>query len=383
MPTLVHITTVPLSLGFVAKQIPFLQERGFDVHAISSPGRYLNDLERELDVTTWAVGMSRSVTPLKDLRAEAQLIDRLRRIQPDIVHAHTPKAGLLGMLAATACKVPVRLYHMRGLLIPTATGRRRALLAAAETTSCHLAHRVICQSESLRRLAIAEELVEPDRSLVLASGGNGVDSDYFDPDRWRDEGVNVRRSLGIPAEAPVVGFVGRLVGDKGVNELAVAWKSLRERFDDAHLVVVGPFEERDPVSPEARAIFEDNERVHLIGFTRDTARYYATMDVLALPTYREGFPNVPMEAASMAIPVVATRVVGCVDAIEDGITGTLVPPQDAWALELALEAYLKSPGRGERHGRAARERALADFQPERVTEALYDLYQNELARAGH
>lgn len=383
MKTLVHITTVPLSLSFVANQIPFMQDRGFDVHAISSPGRYLNDLERELDVTTWTIGMSRNITPGRDLRAQAQLIDRIRRIRPDIVHAHTPKAGLLGMVAATACQVPVRLYHMRGLLISTAQGRRRALLAAAETTSCHLAHRVICQSESLRNLAIAEQLVEPWASTVLASGGNGVDSAHFDPVRWESAGVETRGLLCIPEDALVVGFVGRLVGDKGVNELAQAWQKVRERFENAHMVVVGPFEDRDPIDPRTRRLLEHDERVHLIGFTRDTARYYATMDVLALPTYREGFPNVPMEAASMAIPVVATRVVGCIDAVEDGITGTLIPARDPWALELALSAYLESPARRERHGQAARQRVLAEFQPERVTRALYELYQDELARAGH
>ncbi len=380
MPRLVHITTVPQSLGFVATQLESLQSRGFEVHAISSPGSELERFGREHGIETHGVTMKRAITPAADVAAVSLLSARLTWLRPQIVHAHTPKAGLLGMMAATAARVPVRIYHMRGLVTLTAEGRRKALLEAAETTTCHLAHRVICQSDSLRKIAVGRELVEYPKSVVLASGGNGVDVEKFDPARWKSGGQEVRKNLGI--DGPVVGFVGRLVGDKGIHELTEAWQKLREKHSSAHLLIVGPFEDRDPVEPATRRALQSDERVHLVGFTRDTPRYYAAMDILALPTYREGFPNVPMEAAAMQIPVVATHVVGCIDAVEDGITGTLIPARDAWALELALGAYIESPARRQRHGKAGRERVLAEFLPERVTEALYELYLKELAAAG-
>lgn len=375
MKRLVHITTVPASFTFLEGQVAHMRRRGWDVTMISSPGPSAWRFGKRLGVDVRGVKMERAITPAADIDAVIRLTDLLLELEPDVVHAHTPKGGLLGMIAASAALVPARIYHMRGLVTLTAAGWRRRLLVEAERMSCRLAHRVICQSPSLRRAALEQRLARSDGMIVLGKGSNGVDSDHFDPDVWASEGTRIRQRLGIPGDAPVVGFVGRLVGDKGIDELAQAWKILRTSFTDARLLMVGPFEERDAVSDAVRFALQSDPRVHLVGFQADTAPWYAAMDVLALPSYREGFPNVPLEAASMSLPVVSTLVTGCVDAVEDGRTGKLVPARDPQALEQALRQYIQFEDLRKRHGRAGRERVIRDFRPDDVHRAIEQLYE--------
>ena len=384
-PVLLHITTIPMSLTFLVAQLGYMKERGFHVHVLSSPGADLVAFGREEQVPVSAVEMPRRITPWHDLVAVAELLRVVRRVRPTIVHAHTPKAGFLGMIAATLGRVPLRIYHMRGLPLLGATGIRRRLLWCAEWVACRLAHRVLCVSRSLRDVAIREGLCPPEKIKVLAGGsGNGVDAERrFNPERLGEQArPDARRRLGIPPAATVVGFVGRIVRDKGIVELTEAWRRLRERHPEARLLLVGPFEPQDPVSPETEALLRKDPRVHLPGLDWNTAPLYAAMDLVALPTHREGFPNVPLEAAAMELPVVATRIPGCVDAVQDGVTGTLVPPRDADALAEALHSYLADPVRRREHGRAGRDRVLREYWQEAIWEHLYDEYCRLLRKHG-
>jgi glycosyltransferase involved in cell wall biosynthesis len=218
---------------------------------------------------------------------------------------------------------------------------------------------------------------------VLGGGsGNGVDAKVrFRPASEQARSA-ARAALGVPQDALVVGFVGRLVRDKGVVELAMAWAALRERHPRLHLLLVGPLERErggDMLPPEVRGRLENDERVHLTGMVRDTSRLYPAMDMVALPTYREGLPNVALEAAAMALPIVATAIPGCLDAVQDGITGTLVPPRDPGALEEALERYLVDPALRALHGESARRRVLSEFRREAIWEAVAAEYQRLLA----
>lgn len=380
MKHIVHVFTVPESLAFVRGQPAFMRARGHRLSFVTSPGAALEAFGAREGVDVHALAMSRRISPADDLVCLARLVRLLRELRPDIVHAHTPKGGLLGMMAATLAGVRARIYHMRGLPMMTARGTQRALLASTERVSCALATRVLAVSGSLREVAIEERLTRADHIEVLAGGsGNGVDSDRFDPERvGADARAALRGRLGIPRDAVVIGFVGRLVGDKGVVELTDAYGALRARHPALHMLVAGPFEARDAVPAATREALERDPTVHLLDFVEDTAPLYAAMDVLALPTYREGFPNVPLEAASMRVPVVATRVPGCVDAVADGETGTLVPARDAGALADALDAYVASPELRRAHGDAGRARVLESFRRERIWEALARVY-DELA----
>jgi glycosyltransferase involved in cell wall biosynthesis len=372
--------TVPVSLFFLSGQVSFMRASGLDVHAIASPDTYLASFGEQEGIPVYAVPMTRSITPLQDSRALWRLWRLLRRLRPDIVHAHTPKGGLLGMIAATLARVPIRVYHVRGLPFVTASGWRKRLLKTTERASCALAHRVLAVSHSMRRIAVAEGLCAAEKIAVLAGGsGNGVDA----TGRFGPQPAHVRRDararLGIPQDALVVGFVGRVVREKGAVELATAWKALREIEPRLHLLLVGRVETEDAVPREVLAELQADPRVHLTGVDPNTPPLYAAMDVVALPTYREGFPNVALEAAAMGLPIVATSVPGCVDAVVDGVTGTLVPARDAGALASALGGYLADPALRGRHGAAARARVVAAFRREVIWEALETEYDALLA----
>ncbi|MHC4406445.1 MAG: glycosyltransferase family 4 protein, partial [Planctomycetota bacterium] len=319
---LLHVTTVPASLGFLSGQAAYMRPRGFDSSALSSPDALLEKFAASEDVSVDAVEMTRRISPLCDLFAVVKLCRRMRRIRPHLVHSHTPKGGLLGMIAAWLVGVPVRVYHMRGLPLATKKGWKRAILRVAERISCRLSHRVVCVSRSLADVAVDEGLCPAEKIKVLAHGsGNGVDATRrFNPSRLdREAGRRVRNHQGIPPDALVAGFVGRVVRDKGVEELAEAYRLLRDRFPSLHLLIVGPFEPEDPVPPRVERLLRRDDRVHLVGHAADVPSFYAAMDVLVLPTYREGFPNVLLEAAAMTLPVVATKVCGCTDAVDDGV----------------------------------------------------------------
>jgi len=382
---LLHVTTVSMSLTFLRGQVAFMKERGVRVHVVSSPGPELEEFTAREGVTVSAVEMSRRITPLQDLVAITRLVRELSRVRPVIVHAHTPKGGLLGMIAAAVRGVPVRVYHLRGLPLMGATGWKRRLLWTTEWLACALAQQVFCVSASVCREAVAQGICPVSKIKVLLGGsGNGVDArGRFDPGRL-DPGTRerVRERLGIPTGATVVGYVGRIVRDKGVVELVQAWSELRETHPDLHLLIVGPFEPQDPVPEAVARRLREDPRIHPVGLDWNTPPLYTAMDVVALPSYREGFPNVPLEAAAMELAVVATRIPGCVDAVVDGCTGTLVPPRDAAALRDALQRYLEDPDLRRRHGRAARARVLADFEPEAIWSALFEEYQRLLRQRG-
>ena len=382
---ILHITTVPITLNFIKRQVAYLKARGLTVSILSSPGEQLDAFAKSQQVQAYAVDMPRRITPLRDLRSIFQIWIILRRIRPKVVHSHTPKGGLLGTISAWLAGVPVRIYHMRGLPYMTAHGYRRLLLVLSEKVSCRLAHRVFCISPSLREVAIRDHLCAPEKIQVLANGSSGTDAaEIFNPSLVEPHRrAKIREECAIPSGNRVIGFVGRLVRDKGIIELITAWGSLREEHPDLHLLLVGPFESQDPLPPEVEKQICQDPCIHRTGLVlQDIPILYSLMDVFVLPTYREGFPNAPMEAAAMELPVVATRIPGCVDAVQDGITGTLVPPYDAEALAAAVRRYLDDPDLRRIHGQAGRARVLRDFNPRDIWEATYHEYKQLLSAKG-
>lgn len=382
---IVQVATIGCSLRcFLKGQAGFLRKGGFEVHGISSPDGDLAQFAAEEGVAVHGIEMARSITPLRDLLSLARMVRTLRRIRPVLVHAHTPKGGFLGMLGALLARVPVRVYTIRGLRMATATGFKRRLLKWTEIISCRCAHRVLAVSPSIRDEAIHEGLCPPEKIRVLGQGsGNGVDArNCFDPLRHANQRKTIRQRHAIPDDAPVVGFVGRIVRDKGMVELAAAWRTLREQFPSLHLLLVGPFELEDPVPADVEDLFRTDPRIHCVGRVQQTAPYYATMDVCVLPSYREGLGMALLEAAAMEVPGVATEISGCVDAVQNNVTGLLVPPRDAASLAEALATYLRSPQLRRQHGAAGRARVLRDFHPEAVQQAICEQYLSLLQRKG-
>jgi glycosyltransferase involved in cell wall biosynthesis len=360
-------------------QLAHLAAAGFEVAVAAAPGPELDAVAASEGVTVFPLPFSRRISPLRDLAALARTVAVIRRFRPAVVNAGTPKAGVVGMLAARLCRVPVRIYTLRGLRLETARGVARRVFMTGERLTAGSAHRVVCVSESLRRRCLELGLAPEEKTTVLAGGSsNGVDLDRFRP-AAPGEAAALRRELGIPEGAPVVGFVGRWTRDKGIADLAEAFAStLLPRHPDCRLLLLGDWEEGDPVPEEVRRPLLADTRVVRPGFVADPAPYYRVMDVLAFPSYREGMPNAPLEAAASGVPVVAYAATGTVDAVEPGVTGTLVPTGDRGALAEALAAALEDPGLSGR-GDAGRRFVARRFDHRAVCRAWVELYRRELA----
>jgi lipopolysaccharide/colanic/teichoic acid biosynthesis glycosyltransferase len=379
-----HIVTSAMTTGLMRQQLRFLRESGFKVTLVSAPGEQIDRVAKDEGVAKATVPMEREISPLRDLRSLWLLWRLLRRHRPTVINVGTAKAGLLAGLAAWLSGVPCRVYTLHGLRLETTMGWKRLLLLCAERVSCRCAHRVLCVSESVQRRAAELALCQAPRSLLLGAGSfNGVDAERFAPTPENKAGAaELRHELGLPQEAPVIGFVGRLVRDKGISELVEAFQLLRGRVPEARLLLLGKWEEADPVSPEAREFIESDPAVVHVGQVSDPVIHYQVMDVLALPTYREGFPTVVLEASASGKPVVTTQATGAVDAVQDGATGLVVPIGDAERLAEALVKVVKAPDLARALGAAGRERVLQEFATERVCRELAGLYRDLLAEQG-
>jgi len=370
--------------AFLIGQMSYMRRHGFDVFAVSAPGPELDDLAEAEGVTIETVPMEREIHPWRDVVAMLQMCRLLRRLRPEIVYVGTPKASLLGMVASAWVGVPVRIYLVRGLRLETTRGLKRLILRTVESITSACAHLVLCESASLRDVYHRLKLSSPDRTRVLGPGMlNGLDLDRFARSSFSErDREDLRRHLGIPAGVPVIGFVGRLVRDKGMVELAEAFETVLKTVPDAHLLLVGDFESGDPIPEEVAERVKQHSQIVMAGRVPDAAPYYQLMDVLAFPSYREGFPVTPMEAAAAEVPTVGFRSTGVVDAVVDGETGTLLPQGDAAGLAQALLAYLHDPQLRRAHGQAAHDRVARDFQPEHRWHQLLVLYEQMLADRG-
>ena len=379
-PHLVFVTTIPATANlFLRGQLTALREAGFRVSLVSSPGPELWEVGRREGVDTFPIEIPREIEPFGDAVALLQLTDLFNRIRPDIVQASTPKGGLLGMLAARLARVPHRIYLLRGLRLETTTGGLRTVLGTTEKLAATAAHQVVCVSHSLREVFVNEGYAPAEKCVVLGAGSsNGVRADHY-----ARTPANIARArelsekLGLPAGAPVIGFAGRMVEDKGILPLLTAFEQVRAAVPNAQLVMVGDSLAGDSVDPAIKA------RVlalgaHVLPFLADLGPFYAMLHVLAFPSLREGFPNVPLEAAAAGVPVVGFKTTGVVDAVKHGVTGTIV---DEDGLGAGLIAYLKDPALHARHSAAAAERARTEFAPQRIWDAWIELYGARLTGA--
>jgi glycosyltransferase involved in cell wall biosynthesis len=361
-----------------------MREWGFDVTVVASPGEDLDVVSAREQVRTVAVPIERGIAPAGDAVSLARLIAVMRDIRPHIVNASTPKAGLLGMLAARAAGVPVRIYLLRGLRLETTHGLQRLVLSATERLASACAHRVVSVSESLRRAYLAEGCASAEKTVVLGAGtSNGVDIARFErtPERVV-QARSLRRQLGFANDDGVIGFVGRFVADKGIGDVLDAFDALRRARPAVRLLLVGGDFGGDLAPAGLARRIRETPGLVSVGIVADVGLYYQVMDVLAFPSLREGFPNAPLEAAAAGVPTVGYRVTGVIDAIGSEVTGHLVKPGDSEGFAQALHKYLEEPALGKAHGRAAAERAARLFSQEAVWRRWREEYIRLLAMAG-
>jgi glycosyltransferase involved in cell wall biosynthesis len=319
-----------------------------------------------------AVRMHRGIAPLRDLLALVRLTWLLVRLRPDLTEFSTPKAGLLGNLAALLAGVPARIYFLRGLKLETSKGLRRRILLVAERVAAWSAHHVLCNSPSLETKATAMLLAPKEKFRRVGDGSsNGVDTRRFMPGR-----CNLREQAAISPDTPVVGFVGRLTRDKGIPELLEAFETVLQSQSHARLLLVGWFDaSEDALPPEMRRAIENHPGIINTGFVPDPAPWYRAMDMMVLPTLREGFPNAVLEASASGLPVITTLATGARDAVIPEVTGLLVPPGYPDAISEAILQLLHDEPRRRRMGIAARQWVMERFSEDRVMSLTAELYR--------
>lgn len=367
------MATVGLSLDTFCRGLLRELSADYEVIALSSPDSHLAELGRREGVKTIGVTIKREVSPISDLRSLFKLIKILRRERPDIIHTMTPKAGLLGMLAARISGVPIRIHTFTGLVFPTASGLKRHILKLTDRATCACATHVIPEGEGVRSDLLSHHITRKPLRVLGHGNVRGIDPDYYrlTPELTASAKA-IRQNLGIPAESKVLIFIGRFVGDKGLRELLAAFSSLRR--SDTHLILVGDIEHgADDLHDTELTGIPD---LHLSGGWVDDVRpWLATADILVFPSYREGFPNVVLEAGAFCLPSIVTDINGSREIITDGINGLIVPHHDTDSLRSAIMTLLDSPAEKlAMMGHKARQNVVANFSQRYVRDCLKQFY---------
>lgn len=351
------VTDASTADAFLQPHLRMLKEQGDDVWLVARRGDLLHRVARETGARPLGLrSLRRPPRPGLDLLAMLEATVALRRLRPDVVCTTTPKAGLVLGLAAWLIRVPTRIYTLAGLRYETAEGWGRKILVAAERMACRASTRVLAVSESLRQVAIQDGLAPPEKISVPGNGSlGGVDLRRFGSDE--EARREFRAQHRIDTDDPLVLFVGRLAADKGVADLAQAWGDLAKPGVRGTLAVVGGIDATQPAPDEALRRLQGCPSVRMVGELADTRSAFAAADLLILPTYREGFPTVVIEAAAAGVPTVGYDVTGVRDAVDDGVTGILVPPRSVSDLALVIEALLRDCQRRRALGENARSRA--------------------------
>jgi glycosyltransferase involved in cell wall biosynthesis len=381
-PRLLHVTTSDMSLDLLlGPQLEAFARAGYEVLTASAAGPHADALATRGIPHEPLRHASRSLMPSSDGRAFGELVRLFSRLRPDIVHTHNPKTGVLGRIAAKAARVPVVVNTQHGLYAqPGDPWPRRLAVYALERLAAACSHAELVQSpedlETLARLGVPRE-----RLHLL---GNGIDLGRFDPDRVDGAAREaLRRSLGIGPNDVLCGAVGRLVVEKGYRELFAAMERLAAAGVPVRLVVAGPAEPDKPDALDPREIAEATRLgAHFLGMRDDMPELYRAMDVYVLASHREGFPRSAMEAAAMGLPVVATDIRGCRHVVDDGVTGFLVPRGDVAALAERIRRLAADPALRARFGAAARRKARAEFDQQRVIDTTLEVYERLLASRG-
>lgn len=371
-----QVTTVDISIRYlILDQIQALQGMGHEVVAICSPGNSVEAI-RAQGIPVETIAMARELSPWQDLKSRAALTRCFREHKFDVVHTHTPKAGLLGPIAARLAKVPVVVHTIHGLLFhDRMPAWRRALFWLPEKVTAGRSDYLLAQSREDVEAAVRTHLCPREKISYL---GNGIDVERFSPQAGGAARSQVRSELGFRETDFVAGSVGRLVYEKGFGELFTAAEAITEANPAVKFLVIGPTEEtarRDAVSPSLLAELERRGAVRFVGWRDDLPRWYAAMDLFVLPSHREGVPRACLEAAAMELPVVATDIRGCREVVVPGETGLLVPVRDPEALRQALERLAGNPAEAAEMGRRGRRHVLVNFDSRAVLERLRAFYR--------
>lgn len=369
MTKILRVSTVPQSLNAFCKGILKELSSSYDVVAVSSPGVALDEVARREGVRTIEVPMQRHISLLSDLKSLWAMWRVMRRERPDLVHSMTPKAGLITMMAAWLAHVPVRVHTFTGLVWPTATGIKRLILMTTDRITCACATHIIPEGEGVKNDLLNHHITR--KPIKVLGHGNvmGINLERFNPDSFEKQ----------PHHGFTFVFVGRIVRDKGINELVAAFDKLHREHKGIRLVIVGGREDGlDPVSPLTIERINRGDGIEAVGKQSDVRPFYAGADALVFPSYREGFPNVVIEAGAMGLPSIVTDINGSREIIIAGKNGVIIPPRDENALYQAMKHFVENPDEVKALSVNARPLVESRYEQGYVRKCLYDFYHEIL-----
>ena len=376
---LIRVTTVPLSLDkLLSGQLQFMNAH-YEVIAVSSEKDYLERVGKKEKVRTFHLEMSRKITPISDLLAVVKLYFFLRKEKPFIVHTHTPKAGIVGMLASKLARVPHRLHTVAGLPLLEARGLKRKILDFVEKLTYSCATKVYPNSYGLLDIIKNNNYCPVTKLKVIANGSsNGIDTEYFNPNFFSaTQNLELKKKLGISTSDFVFVFVGRLVADKGINEMVAAFKVVNEKYSNSKLLLVGDYEnDLDPLQPLTLDQIQTNDAIITVGFQSDVRPYLSITDALIFPSYREGFPNVVMQAGAMGLPSIVSNINGCNEIIVEGENGTIIPVKSTSAIIEKMESLMTDENYFKKLKSNAREMIVSRYEQKVVWKAILQEYRN-------
>ena len=377
---IIRTATIPSSLNTFCKGLlqELHEQDGYDVVAVSSLGDEMREIEEREGVRTVAVPMERHISPLRDLKSLFGLIRVFRREKPTMVHSMTPKAGLLSMMAAWFCRVPVRVHTFTGLVFPTATGLTQKILILTDRITCACATHIVPEGEGVKNDLVNYRITKKPLKVLGHGNVRGIDLAHYNPElpEVQAEAAKIRK----PGIFTFV-FIGRLVRDKGINELVEAFERLNKEIPAIRLTLVGRQEpELDPLKPETIAKIDNNKNIEAVGQQSDVRPWLAASDAFVFPSYREGFPNVVIEAGAMDLPSIVTDINGSREIIIEGKNGTIIPPRDADALYMAMKSFLEYPDIRTEMATNARPLIASRYEQSYVRTCLKEYYKEILPR---
>lgn len=376
MKKLIRVTTSDISLFLLLRgQLKFLNNY-YEVVGLSSDTGLLHQVEKREGIRVIELAMRREISIMRDLLCLWHMYRIFKKEKPFIVHTNTPKGSLLSMMAALVAKVPHRIYTVTGLRYQGASGVGRFVLMSMERLTCLCANKVIPEGEGVKRTLIADGITRKPLKVIHNGNINGINTHYFSPEGRQTQREETRRRLGIEADEFAFIFIGRIVKDKGMDELAEAMNRLLRMNKKCKLMLVGWYErEQGSITEEHENFFRNNDSVSYVGYKKDVRPYLAAADALVFPSYREGFPRVVLEAGAMGLPSIVTDINGCNEIIVEGENGVIIPPRDKNSLYEAMLHFIDNPDKTTAMAANARRMIQEKYEHQDVVEALLEMYQ--------
>lgn len=366
------ITTIPLSLIFFTGQVQVLKKE-FDVEVVSGSGEKLDSFSKNEKVKSYVVEMKREISFINDLKSLLQLVFLFLREKPEIIHGSTPKAGLLSMISGWITRVPTRIYYIHGLRYQGATGIKKKILIIMEKLSCFFATDVFSVSKGVKEVLGTDQITMKKINIIGNGSVNGIDIDYFSVKNT--DIIDIHDNYNIGKDNFVFGFVGRIVKDKGINELVNSFLEINKKYGNTKLLLVGNYEELlSPIDKDVKMEIENNQNIITVGFKHDIRPFLKIMDIFVFPSYREGFGVSLMEASAMDIPLISTDIIGCNEIIQDGYNGVLVAPKSTIKLKETMEMLLVDKKKLEYISSVTRKFVIDKYEQKELWEKTLEAY---------